>query len=264
MSSSPAGSGQPRIFNSIAELSDFLDAGQAARLSLPVAHAVRVVDLPDRPALKRRKPTVVATEAQSPWWLNAEYDAVLVNPQRVETARAPARQKPWVSLAGLIDWKLVSVAGTAAAVAVFVMAGAFWAVSSQSQAATETVALAATPLAVPAETARPAVKEPAAVAVPAAKEGLADIDKSYEKVIAEFQASIEAAEKYEKALALLKKEKEPAATCAVCEEQKKRGSYGTAVEFVSNPIEAAEMALSNKKMLLVLTISGNFEEAKFT
>src|SRR5262249_48994240 len=118
MSSPTAGLAQPRIFNSIAELSDVLDGRQTALPSLPAAPKVRVVNLPDRPQSKRRKTTVA--EAPVLWWLNAEYDAVLVNPPRVEPTPAATRQKSWSMLPGLIDWKLVSVAGTAAIVAVFV------------------------------------------------------------------------------------------------------------------------------------------------
>src|SRR5262249_21123397 len=74
------------------------------------------------------------------------------------------------------------------------------------------------------------------------------------------------AAKLDAALALLEKKAEPPAKapekCLECE--KAKGSYGTAIEFVSNPIEAAEQALANKKLMLVLTISGNFEDSKFT
>jgi hypothetical protein len=41
-------------------------------------------------------------------------------------------------------------------------------------------------------------------------------------------------------------------------------SYGTAVEFLSRPAEAARQALREDKLLFVLHVSGNFEDAKFT
>jgi hypothetical protein len=41
-------------------------------------------------------------------------------------------------------------------------------------------------------------------------------------------------------------------------------SYGTAVQFLSRPADAARQALSENKLLFVLHVSGNFEDAKFT
>jgi hypothetical protein len=41
-------------------------------------------------------------------------------------------------------------------------------------------------------------------------------------------------------------------------------SYGTAVKFLSRPADAARQALREDKLLLVLHVSGNFEDAKFT
>jgi hypothetical protein len=43
-----------------------------------------------------------------------------------------------------------------------------------------------------------------------------------------------------------------------------RESYGTAIEFLSQPTEAARQALHENKLLYLLHVSGNFEEAKFT
>jgi hypothetical protein len=40
--------------------------------------------------------------------------------------------------------------------------------------------------------------------------------------------------------------------------------FGTQVEFISNPVEAADQARKNQKLLFVLHLSGNFEDAKFT
>jgi hypothetical protein len=41
-------------------------------------------------------------------------------------------------------------------------------------------------------------------------------------------------------------------------------TYGTQVEFVSLPVEAARMALQSQKLLFVLHLSGNFEDPQFT
>jgi hypothetical protein len=46
--------------------------------------------------------------------------------------------------------------------------------------------------------------------------------------------------------------------------QRVRESYGTAIEFLSQPTEAARQALHDNKLLFLLHVSGNFEEAKFT
>ncbi len=40
--------------------------------------------------------------------------------------------------------------------------------------------------------------------------------------------------------------------------------YGTSVNFVDNPREAADLARREKKLLLVLHVAGNFEDDKFT
>jgi hypothetical protein len=41
-------------------------------------------------------------------------------------------------------------------------------------------------------------------------------------------------------------------------------TYGTKVAFVSNPPDAAQQALKERKLLFVLHLSGNFEDEKFT
>jgi hypothetical protein len=42
------------------------------------------------------------------------------------------------------------------------------------------------------------------------------------------------------------------------------GKFGTSVEFVSTPSEAAKQALKEEKLVLVLHVSGNFETPDFT
>jgi hypothetical protein len=40
--------------------------------------------------------------------------------------------------------------------------------------------------------------------------------------------------------------------------------HGTAVEFVDNAVEAAQLAKKEKKLVLVLHVSGYFEDPNFT
>jgi hypothetical protein len=53
----------------------------------------------------------------------------------------------------------------------------------------------------------------------------------------------------------VKQVEEPATTC---------GSFGTAVHFLASPREAAEVAKKEEKLVLVLHLSGIFENANFT
>jgi hypothetical protein len=42
------------------------------------------------------------------------------------------------------------------------------------------------------------------------------------------------------------------------------GSFGTRVEFVETPSEAASLAKKEQKLVFVLHVSGNFEDPRFT
>jgi hypothetical protein len=42
------------------------------------------------------------------------------------------------------------------------------------------------------------------------------------------------------------------------------GDYGTTVEFVDSPKEAAHLAKKDGKLVFVLHVSGNFEDPRFT
>jgi hypothetical protein len=42
------------------------------------------------------------------------------------------------------------------------------------------------------------------------------------------------------------------------------GSFGTRVEFVSSPSEAARIARKQEKLVFVLHVSGHFEDPRFT
>ena len=265
MSSPCEGSAHPRVFYSVADLTDMLDQAQSTEAGVPAAPAVKVVDLPDRPAPRRRK-TQTSTPAQAapagtPWWVNASPDVVLVEPPKsaeppivVPTSR-PARLS-------FINWKLVGTTGSIASACLMLMVLSAWAARSGSEVA------AAQPMvikhaAVPVQAMAMLAPAPKVVDDIVPKQFLAEarVAEQMEKEYAQKAAKLDAA------LALLEKKNEPpvkaAEKCAECEKANK-GSYGTAIEFVSNPIEAAEQALANKKLLLVLTISGNFEDSKFT
>jgi hypothetical protein len=53
--------------------------------------------------------------------------------------------------------------------------------------------------------------------------------------------------------AALKTEHEPKAVC-----------HGTAIEFFSSPVVAAELAAKHNKLVMVLHVSGHFEDPNFT
>jgi hypothetical protein len=42
------------------------------------------------------------------------------------------------------------------------------------------------------------------------------------------------------------------------------GSFGTSVNFVDTPVEAARQARKEEKLVFVLHVSGNFEDPRFT
>jgi hypothetical protein len=42
------------------------------------------------------------------------------------------------------------------------------------------------------------------------------------------------------------------------------GDYGTEVDFVDSPAEAAKQALKQEKLVFVLHVSGDFENPEFT
>ena len=51
----------------------------------------------------------------------------------------------------------------------------------------------------------------------------------------------------------LKTEKQPSTAC-----------HGTAIDFVETPVEAAKLAAKQKKLVLVVHVSGYFEDPDFT
>jgi hypothetical protein len=59
-------------------------------------------------------------------------------------------------------------------------------------------------------------------------------------------------------------EKSGAASAPVCKADGSCGNYGTSVQFVASPSEAARQALKEEKLVFVLHVSGLFEDPKLT
>ena len=55
-----------------------------------------------------------------------------------------------------------------------------------------------------------------------------------------------------------------AAMVAASPARASEGCYGTAIEFVDTPKEAAALAKKQEKLVLVLHVSGHFETPEFT
>jgi hypothetical protein len=247
----------------VADLTDMLDQAQVAEAGVPAAPAVKVVDLPDRPAPRRKTQTAPTAKAapagNGPWWLNAGSDVVLVDPPKgAEPPIVVPTSKP--ARPSFINWKLVGTAGSVASVCLMMMVLSALAARSGSEvAAAQPIVIKQTPIAVEQPTAPPKPEPVVDLAAPKQFLPEARIIEQLDKEYAVKAAKLDAA------LALLEKKNEPPAKAEKCAEcEKAKGSYGTAIEFVSNPIEAAEQALAQKKLMLVLTISGNFEDSKFT
>jgi hypothetical protein len=49
-----------------------------------------------------------------------------------------------------------------------------------------------------------------------------------------------------------------------CDLPDEHQTFGTAVEFARNPVEAARLAKQQRKLTFLLHVSGNFEENRFT
>jgi hypothetical protein len=56
----------------------------------------------------------------------------------------------------------------------------------------------------------------------------------------------------------------PRQSVAAEQEGGKAGRYGTCVDFVNNPVKAAQKAAKEGKLLFEVHISGNFEDEHFT
>ena len=55
-----------------------------------------------------------------------------------------------------------------------------------------------------------------------------------------------------------------ASTCSFAAGAGTCGNYGTSVDFVSTPSDAARQAKQEQKLVFVLHVSGHFEDPKFT
>jgi hypothetical protein len=53
-------------------------------------------------------------------------------------------------------------------------------------------------------------------------------------------------------------------TAAECKDEKKSGCFGTTINFVDTPKEAATKAKQDEKLVFVLHVSGHFEDPRFT
>jgi hypothetical protein len=54
------------------------------------------------------------------------------------------------------------------------------------------------------------------------------------------------------------------AACGIAAAAEKEGCFGTTIDFVDSPKEAAALAKKQEKLVLVLHVSGNFEDPRFT
>jgi hypothetical protein len=230
------------LLNSVSQLSRALD--KAAARQAPAAKAAHLPDVPDN-------------KANAPWWLDVDVELV---PQQSPPAQS-AGNVPVASparLHWLINWRLVGSAAVAAGVVMLVMVYAAWAATT---AAPEEVATTPEPVTAPAAPAPPVVQAAAQATPsgPSAEDRLAEIEKQYKDVISRFEATVLVAEKANEQRLLVRPE--PAAPAP---EPQSKGCFGTAIQFVASPTQAAEEAMKHKKLMLVLTISGNFEESQFT
>jgi hypothetical protein len=58
--------------------------------------------------------------------------------------------------------------------------------------------------------------------------------------------------------------KAPSPVPATCDAKGTCGNYGTTIEFRKTPQSAAAQALKEEKLVMVLHVSGNFEDPTFT
>ncbi len=55
-----------------------------------------------------------------------------------------------------------------------------------------------------------------------------------------------------------------AGTGAAADKKKDGGCFGTTIDFVDTPKEAAAQAKKDEKLVFILHVSGNFEDPRFT
>ena len=243
----------PRMLYSLQELGRALD--QAAPLAAP-APAVRVVQLPDvLPARRARAKAERQRETPA--------EAVVIDDPLV--LQAPPRRRRRAA----VDWKLVFGVSTAASVLLGVTLFAAWVTTPRAPKPLG----AAQPAPVASLTMDPLAAAPA-VQEPTVEERVAALEKRHQDEMARLQARLEQAEKpapREEPVAAPVEEPRPApkmepvaAAAPAADEKPGKINYGTAVDFVNTPAEANDQAVKQKKLVLILTISGNFEESCFT
>jgi hypothetical protein len=155
-----------------------------------------------------------------------------------------------------IHWRLVG--GTAACAIAFIgiMVYSAWAATHEDRvAAQQPVSRPADPLLVVS----PAPPRPAPAPEPKTPDPIVELEKQHQETLAQVAARLEAAEKERDQLLAVKAVPPPPPA-----PEKNQGCFGTAVAFVSTPAEASQQALREQKLTMVLTISGNFEDSKFT
>jgi hypothetical protein len=246
MANPPSGSARPKLFNSIAELSLKLD-----QASIPAAPAVQVLDLPDVPAPRK---------ADAPWWVEADVELVPAK----KTGPAPVVVVARPHRAPGINWKLIRASAVAASVMMGIMVFTAWALTGKSSSAVAGIPAGDPLLVVSNKLPRMPDPVPEALPVPqpepappTVEERIAEIERQYRTAVARFQESILAEREQERAT-----QQQALRQAALATEPK--GCFGTAIDFAASPAEANDLALKTKKLVMVLTISGNFEESKFT
>lgn len=251
MTHPPDGSAQP-VLHSLDELGRTLDR-TAAGSQLPAAPAVKIVHLPDTVPPRPKRTTLA--NSKTPWWIDVE----LARPQVPVADAEPVvigelvedepivAEPPMPRRSRVIDWRLV---GSTMAAAVVVLGGLVYG----AWATTSGEVLTAKPQAMPFA----ALPMPAKPQVNPADAKLAEIEKKYQQIVARLESQPKP-EPMPEAKPEPVVEAKPQAV-----EAKADTHYGTAINFVGTPVEAAQDAAATKKLMIVMTISGNFEESCFT
>jgi len=176
-----------------------------------------------------------------------------VPPPRKRPAKPawPALPAPPPRRRGAGNWKRIGGSCTAAGVVLGVLLFAAYATTPRAPkpAVPPAAARSAAPLSV-----TPALREPTLA------ERLAALEQRHQEEVGRLQARLEEAAKPAPPEAPIPAAADPATPVAPAG----KINYGTAVDFVASPTEANDQALKHKKLVLILTISGNFEEACFT
>lgn len=231
----------------------------------PSSTCVRIAKLPDVIPVKAKHPPQEA-RTEAPWWASADVELVPTPAEAPVFAELVLDEPRFVAPAGrwAIDVPLVTGSIATALLVVGTVVFAAWHLTQRAPAATpQAVAEAPAPkfIEVPAPVVEPAPVEAAPV------EEAPKLDPQIEARLAEMDRLKEVVAKFERRTQELEKEavaRSQQAALAQAKAAEPKGCYGTSVNFAVGPTEAAEEALKDKKLLMILTISGNFEEAKFT